>query len=124
MKKQKGFTLIEMMIVVAIIGMLATLIIVSVTSALKKAKNEAMKTDAQNIATNLNLYYSKNMEYPDPAAPPAGDGGLDALVPAYMSELPKQDDGTTDYVYEGGGQNCKIKYTEVDGVTVQEVPCK
>ena len=71
---QKGFTLIEVMIVVAILGVLATLVVVNVGGQSDKANITAAKSDLQAISQALALFKLDNNRYP------STDQGLDALV--------------------------------------------
>ena len=64
-RNQKGFTLIELMIVIAIIGILAAVAIPQFASYRAKGYNSQSLSDIRNLATDLESYYSSNAEYPN-----------------------------------------------------------
>lgn len=57
MKKsnKKGFTLVELIVVIAIMAILAAVLVPTVTSKVKEAKKSAAESDAQSIAKSLSL---------------------------------------------------------------------
>jgi type IV pilus assembly protein PilA len=59
----KGFTLIELMIVIAIIGILAAIAIPQFSAYRKRSYNSAAKSDARNIATAQEAYYVDFSKY-------------------------------------------------------------
>ncbi len=63
-KNKKGFTLIELMIVIAIIGILAAIAIPQFAKYRTKAYNSAALSDLKNFQTEMESQYSDNQEYP------------------------------------------------------------
>lgn len=59
-----GFTIVELMIVVAVIGVIASIVVVSYGSSRSKAFDTAVKTDITKYADELNIYYGDNGGYP------------------------------------------------------------
>ena len=62
-KGQKGFTLIELMIVIAIIGILAAIAIPQFTAYRQRGFNAAMQSDLRNAATAQEAYYTDGQVY-------------------------------------------------------------
>ena len=58
MNKQRGFTLVELLIVVVIIGILASIAIPKYTSTRQKAFLSSIKTDLKNLATHQEIYHN------------------------------------------------------------------
>jgi prepilin-type N-terminal cleavage/methylation domain-containing protein len=57
MNKSKGFTIIELIVVIAIIAVLATIVLVNVTQYINKGKDAAIKGNVATIITNAAVYF-------------------------------------------------------------------
>lgn len=74
MKKQAGFTLIEVMVVVVILGILAALVVPKIMSRPDEARIVAARQDIATLMQALKLYKLDNIAYP------STEQGLQALV--------------------------------------------
>ncbi len=63
MSKQRGFTLVELLIVVVIIGILASIAIPKFSSTRDKAFIASMKTDLKNLATHQEIHHNNNFTF-------------------------------------------------------------
>lgn len=111
-KGQGGFTLIEILVVVVILGILASIIIPKIMTRPEEAKRIKAKMDIKAIETALNLYRLDNDVYP------STEQGLEALVTkpttgviprnwkegGYLDKVPKDPWGYP-YVYLSPGLN-------------------
>ena len=107
--RQKGFSLIEIMVVLVIMGLLASVVAPSVMDALGDSKQKRVLTDFANIETALKLYKLDNFVFP------SSEQGVEALVTEpdsqpkpkkwrnYMPELPIDPWGNP-YLYVSPGE--------------------
>ena len=72
--RTRGFTLLEIMVVVIIIGLLASVVVLNILPNVDKAKVTKAKEDIRSLETALQMYYLDNSKYP------TNDQGLTALV--------------------------------------------
>src|SRR4051794_24013510 len=75
LRRSRGFTLIELMVVLVIIGVLAALIVPNMLDRADDARVPGARTDANNLRRGLKLYNFANWGFP------GGERGLQGLVP-------------------------------------------
>ena len=114
-RKNAGFTLIEVMVVVVILGILAAIVVPRIMSSPEKARLVKVKQDILAIQNALDLYKLDNAVYP------STEQGLQALVTkpttppvprdwksdGYLQEVP-QDPWGEAYQYENNDEQLKI----------------
>jgi general secretion pathway protein G len=114
-KKRQGFTLIEIMVVLVILGIMAALVVPRVLGRTDDARKVAAQSDISAMMNALKLYKLDNMRYP------TNQQGLNALVNqptiapipnnyksgGYLDKLPKDPWGN-DYQYQNPGRHGEI----------------
>jgi general secretion pathway protein G len=63
-KQDKGFTIVELLIVIVVIGILAGLVITTYNGIQQKARNTERTTDLKTFQSQLEAYYANNGRYP------------------------------------------------------------
>ncbi|MEK7137972.1 MAG: prepilin-type N-terminal cleavage/methylation domain-containing protein [Patescibacteria group bacterium] len=104
MKKldRKGFTLIEILVVVAIIGILAGVVLVGLRGTGPQARDSRRAADLRQVQNGLELYYNKNSKYPEVTTWTALRGELvGATANLGISNLPEDpvNDTATSKIY-------------------------
>lgn len=79
-----GFTLIELMVVIAIIALLTSIALIALMSARQKSRDAKRLSDMTQMNTGLELYFATFRGYPS-----SSSGIPSALVPSYTSSLPR-----------------------------------
>lgn len=107
---QRGFTLIEIMVVVVILGILAAIVVPNIMDSPDKARVAKAKQDIRVIESALELYRLDNYTYPSTqqglealVAQPSGDPPARNWKPGgYVKTLPKDPWGNPyQYIYPG-----------------------
>lgn len=94
---ESGFTLVELMVVIVIIGLLATVVIINVMPASNRAATTKARADIATLEQALDMYRLDNLRYP------TAQEGLQALVAGdYIRRLP-EDPWRNPYSYESPG---------------------
>ena len=112
--KERGFTLIEVMVVVVILGILAAILVPKVMDRPDQARKTKAKQDIRALEAALNLYKLDNYVYP------TTDQGLESLIEkpsspeppnwkegGYVDRLPK-DPWNQDYLFLSPGEHGAI----------------
>lgn len=113
----RGFTIVELLIVIVVIAILAAISIVAYNGIQERARNSQRESDVKVIVKALEMYYIDNGQYPpgngstsiNAAWSATADSSWDMLkghlVPKYISELPKDPTSTqnVDFRYNNLG---------------------
>lgn len=133
---QKGFTLIEILVVMVIIAILVTLGIGGFSSSQEKGRDARRKGDLRAVAEALEVYYNDKGEYPtsDTGQIEVNGTGGSTLVPwgtqfsdpdaastVYMVKLPSDPSGSQMYFYESDGVSFQL-YARLENNLDRDVP--
>lgn len=113
LRKRSAFTLIELLIVVAIIGVLATLAIIALQNARSKSRDAKRIADIKQIQTSLELFFTDNGFYPTAVTSTIASGS--AVYMAALPTAPTPVDGscsstTNAYTYSSDGSTYSISF--------------
>ncbi len=120
-KKKSGFTLLEMLVVIAIAAMILSFIFVSIRSAKQKSRDSKRESDAKQLQSILSIYANDRGLYPTCAAETIINGSTDCLSTELVSSGAMQSNRlSTDPLQTGtcGGSNSYVYcYQSANGST-------
>lgn len=100
---ERGFSFIELMVVIVIIGLLTSVVALNVLPSQDRAMGEKARADVAILSQAVEMFRLENLRYPNM------DNGLEALLPdgdrqGYIKALPRDPWGN-EYVYLIPGEN-------------------
>jgi general secretion pathway protein G len=101
-KNEDGFTLVEVMVTLVIIGLLTTFVVLNVLPAQGKAQVQKARGDITAIETALEMYKLDNFNYP------TEQEGLEALVSSGLVKKMSLDPWGNPYEYRNPGERAQI----------------
>jgi len=115
-RASRGMTLIEIMVVLVILGLIASAVVIAVFPQLQKARVDRTTLDIGNIDSGLKLYNARKGKFPDTAT------GLKALVDMEILDKMPKDAWGNDYVYTLENGRPVVTSYGADGVPGGEGP--
>ena len=121
-RKQQGFTIVELLIVIVVIGILAGLVITTYNGIQQKARNTERTTDLKTFQSQLEAYYANNGRYPATTDLGTTSTSNVTFIAANMKGMDKETlrdpkGAAGDYSLLSSGTGASNKYTYVTSPT-------
>ena len=122
-RKDPGFTIVELLIVIVVIGILAAIVTVGYTGISASARDSVRKSDISNLSKATELYYVENGRYPmnggwcTQISHPTYTAAFQAAIQPYLKQLildPQYSATYQDYFYRRINDNSYYLYAELE----------
>lgn len=115
--RERGLTLVEIMIVIAIIGLIGSIVGFNLFKALGKAKTDTARTEIKQLRSMVTTYWSNTSEYPngleDLVSNPGVDGWAGPYIDGGMKAL--KDPWKVQYIYEASNGSPPFRIGSLGG---------
>ena len=117
-REKSGFTIVELLIIIAVIGILATIGIVSYSGTQSRSKKATFQTTADQVKLKLGEYFTDNNRYPASKSEVAS-----YLTNGGNAELSTKFNNSSDFNYMATPSGCvTVGSTRCTGYTITTVP--
>jgi general secretion pathway protein G len=120
-RTSRGFTLLELLVVVAILGLLAGLAIPSLLGALERGRQKRSMADLRSLAIAISSYATDFARVPEIGHATA-DNLESFLAPTYLRHVPVDDGWSRPFRYQGSGLDYTVLSLGADGVADAGAP--
>jgi general secretion pathway protein G len=105
---RRGFTIVELLVVISIIGILLTILYANFSQAKMQSRDKVRKAELKEIQLAVELYKAQNSTYP---------AALSALTPDFIQEVPTDPSGGS-YTYNSDGSSYKVMAEDVEALYI------
>lgn len=129
-QKQKGFTIVELLIVIVVIAILAAITVVAYNGIQARANFSSYQSDLTNTVKLIESYNAVNGSYPTTggawsfqgrnASAAARNSYIPGVVPDLASSLPISSNTQAEYVYKSNGRDYKLIRYNGPGIPASE----
>jgi prepilin-type N-terminal cleavage/methylation domain-containing protein len=127
--KSKGFTLVELLVVIFIISILAGLVIVNLTKVRMKSRDARRKADVYDVANALEMYYSQKHSFPGNSdfEYKLTDSGLSGFTTDFLPRPPydplckNSSSCSFDYIYKKTSTGKYCIYAKIENTSDKDI---